>query len=90
MKDSELNAVLESLAPKADRGVYKMGTFLHITCMKRDKKGELVVDPCTECSGVSEEYERLTITKFGSTNEHSSATIGFRRSECEDVQNAQK
>ena len=51
-----------------------MSTFLNITCMKFVKpeksfsdssklEPELEVDPCMQCSGVSDDYERATITK---------------------------
>jgi hypothetical protein len=52
--DSELDAVLNDLAPDQIRGKYKLGTFLDIICMKLQKPAnagpssepELTVDPC--------------------------------------------
>jgi hypothetical protein len=88
--DTQLSAVLDELAPEDIRGKYKLGTFLNITCLKFQKpenspsssSGELVVDPCSECSGVSEDYERVNITKYGNTNQYSSVHITFQRPEC--------
>src|ERR1700744_6199180 len=94
--DKQLNDVLDKLAPKEVRGEYKMGTFLNITCLKQRKPEnpasdaskthtpELEIDPCAECSGVSEDYQRATITKYGNTNRYSSVHIRFKQAECEE------
>jgi len=94
--DAQLNPVLDELAPKEVRGEYKMGTFLDITCLKPRKPGmsrsksrgkaamELVEDPCAECSGVSEDYERVTITRYGNSDEYSSVYISFKHPECHE------
>ena len=73
-----------------------MSTFLNITCMKFVKpeksfsdssklEPELEVDPCMQCSDVSDDYERATITKYGNTNRYSSAHITFKQPECEEL-----
>jgi hypothetical protein len=88
--DAELDAVLNKLAPDDVRGKHKMSTFLNITCLKLQKpedpnpsgKPELAVDPCTECSGVSDAYERAEITRYGNTNQYSSVQISFNQPEC--------
>ena len=88
--DVKLNAVLNRLVPEEARGKYKLGTFLNVTCFKDLKpenspthsSGEVIVDPCAECSGVSEDYERVNITKYGNTNQYSSVQITFKRHEC--------
>jgi len=59
MSDSDVNTVLNEIAPKSARGNYKGGTFLNLRCLPHD-----------DCAGVSEDYERLMITKIGSTNEY--------------------
>jgi hypothetical protein len=94
--DKDLNAVLDRLAPKEVRGEFKMGTFLNITCLKPVKPKnptsnsnenptpKLEVDPCAECSGVSEDYEQVKITKYGNTNRYSSVQITFKQPECEE------
>jgi len=94
MTDEELNPVLEELAPKDARGRHKINTFLNFTCLKVVKAKnptpnsgekpatEVVPDVCSECGGVSEDYERVTITKLGNTNEYSSAHITYHRPEC--------
>jgi hypothetical protein len=94
--DKQLNAVLDELAPKEVRGEPKMDTFLNGTCIKlvepknsTSNSGgkpapEFVEDPCAECHGVSEDYEQVTITKYGNTNQYSSAWITFRRPECKE------
>src|ERR1700693_4499856 len=53
MTDKEVNTVLDEIAPKNERGEYKMGTFLDVVC------------PDSDCAGVNEDYERLGITKIG-------------------------
>jgi hypothetical protein len=95
--DKHLNAVLDELAPKEVRGEFKMDTFLNITCIKLVKPEnstsnsskapapELEVDPCSECSGVSDDYERVKITKYGNTNRYSSVQITFKQPECEGL-----
>jgi hypothetical protein len=98
--DTQLNGVLDELAPKDVRGEYKHGTFLDITCFKLVKPEnsasngseksamELAVDPCAECSGVSEDYERVNITRYGNTNQYSSVWITFHRPECKELDKA--
>lgn len=91
--DVQLDTVLDELVPRDVRGKYKLGTFLDITCLKvlkpenspPNSSGELVVDPCIECSGVSEDYERVSITKYGNTNQYSSVQIAFQRPECKGL-----
>jgi hypothetical protein len=91
--DEQLNPILDELAPKDVRGEYKIGTFLDVTCMKLVKPEnsksnsheELVVDPCVTCSGVSEDYERVKITKYGNTNQYTSVHITFQRPECKEL-----
>lgn len=91
--DAELDPVLNELAPDDVRGEHKMSTFLDVTCVKVQKpensnssgKPELALDPCAECSGVSDDYERAKITRFGNTNEYSSVWISFDRPECKDL-----
>jgi hypothetical protein len=94
--DAQLNPVLDDVAPKDVRGEFKMGTFLNITCTKllkpenapSDSKGELVEDPCITCSGVSDDYERVNITKYGNTNHYTSVHITFKRPECKALEKA--
>jgi hypothetical protein len=91
--DAELDAVLNELAPDDVRGKHKMSTFLNVTCLKLQKpensnssgKPELTVDPCAECSGVSDDYERANITRYGNTNEYSSVQISFTQPECKGL-----
>jgi hypothetical protein len=88
--DTQLNVVLDELVPNDIRGKYKLATFLDITCMKllkpenspANSSGKLVVDPCADCSGVSEDYERVNITKYGNMNQYSFVQITFQRPEC--------
>jgi hypothetical protein len=80
MKDAELDPVLEELTPKATRGKYLMGTFLDLSCMETDKSRELT--GAYSCGGVSEDYERVTITKWGNTNDYVSADIVYYHRGC--------
>lgn len=98
--DKQLNPVLDELAPKEHRGKYRIGTFMNVTCLKAVKPEnsaysssgkpamELSVDPCAECSGVSEDYERANITRYGNTNQYSSAWITFHQPECAELDKA--
>jgi len=95
--DTQLGVVLDELAPKDARGEFKIGTFLNGTCLKLMKSESsalnlsgksrlnLAVDPCAECSGISEDYERVNITKYGNTNEYSSVWITFHQPECQEL-----
>lgn len=95
--DEQLNAILDKLAPESVRGKHKISTFLDGTCLKLEKAEnstsdsggkpamKVAVDPCAECSGVSDDYEQTKITKYGDTNEYSSVWISFHRPECEDL-----
>ena len=74
MTDKEVNTVLDEIAPKDERGKYKMGTFLNIICLPDD-----------DCAGVSEDYERLAITKIGSTNEYRYVSILYYSAECKQL-----
>lgn len=78
MTDKEVNTVLDEIAPKNERGNYKIGTFLNIICL-----------PDNDCAGVSEDYERLIITKIGSTNEYRYISILYHSAECKQL-DAQK
>jgi hypothetical protein len=88
IRDKELKAALDTLVPANVRGKYKMGTFLDYTCLKLVKSPEsksgfqTVPDTCAECGGVSEDYERLTITKYGNSDAYSSVNINFHKPEC--------
>jgi hypothetical protein len=98
--DTELNAVLDELVPEDVRGVFRMSTFLDGTCLKLLKPEDstpsedgipamkLAVDPCAECSGVSNDYERVNITRYGNTNEYTSVRITFHRPECKELDKA--
>lgn len=80
MKDAELDSVLEELTPKATRGKYLMGTFLDLSCAETNKNGELTA--VRNCGGVSEDYKRVTITKWGNTNDYGSADIVYYSRGC--------
>jgi hypothetical protein len=69
--DKEVNTVLDEIAPKSDRGTFKIGTFLNIICL-----------PDNDCGGVREDYERLAITKIGGTNEYRYISIDYHSAEC--------
>ena len=79
MTDGEVNSVLDEIAPKSERGSYKMGTFLNIICL-----------PDNDCAGVSEDYERLAITKIGSTNEYRYVSIVYHSAECKQLDGEKK
>jgi hypothetical protein len=74
MTDKEVNTVLDEIASKSERGNYRIGTFLNTICL-----------PDNDCAGVSEDYERLAITKIGSTNEYRYVTILYHSAECRQV-----
>ena len=80
MKDAELKPILDELAPKDARGKYVMGTFLDYSCDELDDAGKLT--EAYDCGGVSEDYERLNITKWGSTDDYGAADITYYRRGC--------
>ncbi len=80
MKDAELNPVLEELAPKDARGKFVMGNFLEYTCIEINEVREIT--GATNCGGVRDDYERVTITKWGNTNDYNSADITYYRRGC--------
>ena len=75
MTDNEVNSVLDEIAPKDERGPYKIGTFLDVICL-----------PDNDCDGVSEDYARLSITKIGSTNEYRYVSIIYHSAECKQLE----
>lgn len=79
MTDKEVNTVLDKVAPMAERGKYKIGTFLDVICL-----------PDNDCYGTSEDYERLGITKIGSTNEYRYVSIVYHSNECEKLEEDKK
>ncbi len=80
IKEAELETVLEELAPKNRRGKYIIGRFLDYTCLETNAGGQITGDH--ECGGVSEDYERVTITKWGNTNHYNSADVAYYRRGC--------
>jgi hypothetical protein len=68
-----MNTALDEVAPAKDKGKYVIAGFLNLLC------------PPENCSGVSEEYERMGITKIESTNNYNYALVSYRRDECEEV-----
>jgi hypothetical protein len=98
--DAQVNPILNELAPEDVRGKFKLATFLDTTCLKLKNPGAAVdpssikaadwtIDECGQCAGgVSENYERVTITKYGNTNAYNSAVVAYHHPECGDVQKA--
>jgi hypothetical protein len=80
MKEDELETVVEELAPKDARGKYIIGTFLNLSCLETNDAGQ--VTGAYGCGGVSEDYERVTITKWGNTNDYNSADVVYYRRGC--------
>jgi hypothetical protein len=74
MTDKEVNAVLDEIAPKSERGNFKGGMFLNLRCLPDD-----------DCAGVSEDYERLAVTKIGSTNEYRYVSILYHTADCKKL-----
>ena len=79
-KEAELETVLKELTPKDARGKYIIGTFLDYTCLERNDAGQIT--GAHGCGGVSEDYERAAITKWGNTNDYSSADVVYYRRGC--------
>jgi hypothetical protein len=80
IKEAELETVLEELAPKDARGKYIIGTFLDFTCLETNDAGQITGGH--DCGGVSEDYQRVTITKWGNTSDYSSADVAYYRRGC--------
>lgn len=72
---------MEELAPKDSRGKYIMGTSLNLACFfETNDAGQIA--GALGCGGVSEDYERVTITKLGNTNDYNSAYVAYYRRGC--------
>ena len=80
MTEAELETVLEELAPKDARGKYIIGTFLNLICLETKDAGQ--INGAHACGGVSEDYDRVTITKWGNTNDYNSADVAYYRRDC--------
>jgi hypothetical protein len=66
-----LGKIEDELVPKLERGEYKMGTFLDITCFPED-----------DCAGSQEDWENIVIYKnAGKTGAHYEV-IRWNRDEC--------
>lgn len=71
MTDKEVNTVLDEIAPRDERGKYKKGAALDVICL-----------PDNDCRGSSEDYERLKITRIGTSNEYRYVSIVYHSAEC--------
>ena len=80
MKEAELESALEELAPKDTRGEYVHGTFLDYTCLETDAAGKFI--GAHDCGGVTEDYKRVSITKWGNTNDYRAADITYYQRGC--------
>lgn len=74
MTNDEVKTVLDEIAPENERGKYKIGTVLNIGC------------PDNDCAGVSEDYERLEITKIGSTSKYRYVSVVYHSTECKHLE----
>jgi len=74
MTNDEVKTVLGEIAPENERGKYKIGTVLNIGC------------PDNDCAGVSEDYERLEITKIGSTSKYRYVSVVYHSTECKHLE----
>ena len=70
MTEKEVSTVLDEIAPMNERGNYKRGTFLNLSC------------PDNDCAGASEDYERLEIMRIGNMNEYRYVSIDYHSAEC--------
>jgi hypothetical protein len=70
MTEKEVNAVLDEIAPKSDRGNFKTSGFRNIASQDNDSRGTF------------EAYDRLTITRIGPANEYRYVFIFYNSAEC--------
>jgi hypothetical protein len=75
LSDPEVSTILAGLAPKDARGKFIIDTFLSSICLEKNDAGKYEV---FVCGGVSGAYDRITITKFGNTNEYTSVNLTYR------------
>jgi hypothetical protein len=74
MTNNEVKTVLDEIAPENERGKYKIGTVLNIGC------------PDNDCAGVSEDNERLEITKIGTTSKYRYVSVVYHSTECKHLE----
>lgn len=86
LSDPETSTILADLAPMEARGEYIIGKFLNYDCMGKNDAGEF--EPY-DCGGASSDYERITITRWGNTNEYRSVQVTYHhRPGCESNNNS--
>jgi hypothetical protein len=68
-------AILKELVPETERGQYVIGGFVNIFCLSAD----------TDCFGVNEDWQKLTIFRSGSNDRQHYATIQWKRDECQGI-----
>ncbi len=71
IEEKLLEEISKELVPEEDRGKYKMGTFLDITCL-----------PDNDCAGVQEDWTKLVIYRNSGEKGTRYETIKWKRAEC--------
>ena len=73
MQTKALTDLIDKLVPMNQRGKRLMGGFLNLACL-----------PLNNCSGVEYDYERVTITRIGGTDQERYAKIRWKASTCRE------
>jgi hypothetical protein len=64
---------IDKLVPSNQRGKQLIGGFLNLTCL-----------PLNNCAGVQSDYERVTISRIGATDQERYARIRWKARTCRE------
>jgi len=73
-ESKQLTEIIDELSPVNERGKFLMGTFLDAICL-----------PTNDCFGTANTYEKVDITRIGSTDAEHYARIEWLRDECRNA-----
>jgi hypothetical protein len=73
LESKALTEIIDELVPVNERGKRLKGTFLNLTCL-----------PLNNCSGVMDDYERLTILRVGGNDKERYARIRWKAITCRE------
>jgi hypothetical protein len=73
MQTKALIEIIDKLVPTSQRGKWVIATFLNVECL-----------PLNNCSGVEDDYKRVTIIRIGGTDQERYARIRWKARSCRE------
>lgn len=70
LEDIQVNGITDELVPRSERGKVATGGFIDGIC------------PTNDCDGVDYEWEKVSIIRWGTSNQIHYETIRWHRDEC--------